>query len=65
MFMEIVTVRKEVVNININQIVYITPEKTRAVIVDSTGQDYFVDEPYESVMNRIKALTGQNSWQNV
>ena len=61
MFMEIITKRKEVVNININQIVYITPDKDFTVIVDSTGQDYYVDEPYNKLVERIKAVAGQNS----
>ena len=61
MFMEITTKRKEVVSINVNQIVYITPEKDFAVIVDSTGQDYYVDEPYKSVVERVKAIVNQNS----
>lgn len=61
MFMEIVTRRKEIVNININQIVYVTPDKSSTVIVDSIGQDYYVNEPYDSVVARIKAIVKQNA----
>lgn len=59
--MEIVTRRKEIVNININQIVYVTPDKSSTVIVDSIGQDYYVNEPYDSVIARIKAIVKQNA----
>lgn len=55
MFVKIITNRGEVVALNVSQILLFTPNKNkeRTEIVDISGMNYIVDEPFDSFFNRL------------
>lgn len=56
MFIEIVTRRKEILSLNVAHILFVTAYEEGTVIFDVSGNDFMLDESYESVMERINAL---------
>ena len=56
MFFEFLTKRNEKVLLNINHILFITPTKNGAMLVDSVENYYETLEPYESVVLRLQNL---------
>lgn len=56
MFIEVVTRKSEMVFLNVEHILFITEHKNGAVIFDASGNDYYLDEPYSSVCERISTL---------
>jgi hypothetical protein len=56
MFIEVVTRRNETVFLNVEHILFLTQHKNGAVIFDASGNDYYLDEPYTSVCERISLL---------
>jgi len=58
MFIKIVTNRGEIVALNVSRILFITPNKNkeRTEIVDVGGMDYLVDEPFDSLFNRLNNI---------
>ena len=60
MFFEFLTKRNEKVYMNINHIVFITPTKNGALIVDVTSNDYETLESYDELISRLSQLENQN-----
>ena len=53
MFFEFLTRRNEKILININHILFITPTKNGALLVDSSDNYYETLESYESMVLRV------------
>ena len=53
MFFEFITTKNEPVSININKILYITPYKKGSLIVDVEGMDYYSNEEYTALVQRL------------
>lgn len=56
MFIEIRTKRNELVMININQILFFTPNKNGTLIVDIIGNEYSIEEPYSDFKHRFNTF---------
>jgi len=54
---ELVGRKKEVVAINVYQVLYITQKNEKhTTLFDSTGLEYTVNEPYEQLLSRFDSL---------
>ena len=54
---ELVGRKKEVVAINVYQVLYITPKSEKhTTLFDSTGMEYDVNEPYDALLSRFNSL---------
>ena len=57
MFIELNTIKGEIMTVNTQNIVIVTPDKKGTVLVDVNGMDWVVSESYESLRGVLKTFT--------